>query len=135
MPSNLRRFFQLAFDFGFKIVWYCDLLASLLLQLLFHFLKRFKQSVAGDEHLIGLSQRLTVGDHLADFVLPKLAFDEIDQLPRCHGVQLDPLGAQEVDRVFIETGLAQSFIADAIRAGAPQFGLPEDNVKELRRGR
>ena len=45
-------------------------------------------------------------------MLLKLGFDEIDQLPRSHGVQLDPLIAQEVDRSLTETGLAQALVAD-----------------------
>ena len=63
-----------------------------------YFVERRLQSITFDEHLIGPGQRFRVRDHLTDAVLLQLGFDEIDQLPRCHRVQFDPLITQKTYR-------------------------------------
>jgi hypothetical protein len=70
------------------------------------------ETVARCKFTIRINQCVPIRNHLFDTVLLEFGFDEIDKLTRCHSVQLDPLGAQERDRLLTETGLPQTFVAD-----------------------
>ena len=70
-------------------------------------------------------------------MLLELAFDEIDELPRSHGVQLDPLIAQELDRGLIEAGLLKPLVADVGIVGfgrqAADVAVVQAEVDDIRR--
>ena len=130
-------FLNSAFDLGLKILGRFDRSFAFVFKLFLQLLESLRQSIARGKHLVGSRQGLTVGDHLADAMLLELVFDEIDELPRSHGVQFDSLIAQEVDRGLIETGFAQPLVADigiiGFRRQAVDVAVVQSEIDDIRR--
>ena len=98
MPSDIRFFLQQLFDLGLEIIGHFDRFLVFVFKLFLQLVERLRQSIALGEHLIGFANVSSSGITLPMPCCLSLRFDKIDQLSRSHGVQLDPLTAQEVDR-------------------------------------